>query len=255
MEIIDAIILGVVEGLTEFLPVSSTGHLILTGRILNLPDAAFIQSFMIIIQFGAIAAVLALYWKEFWRLENLKKIIAGSIPTAIIGFGLYKIIKNNLLGSELVVVIALIVGGLILIAFENFYKGPDIANEKVRDITYREAFTVGIFQTLAVIPGVSRSAASIIGGLALGIPRETIVRFSFMLAVPTILGAAGLDAFESRDVILQSDMTLLLVGFAVSFVVAIFAMRFLIRFIAKNNFISFGVYRIVIGLAFLTIMI
>lgn len=250
MTIIDSIILGIIEGATEFLPISSTGHLILGGRVLGIPETDFLKSFEIIIQLGAIAAVLVVFWSSFWKPDNLKKIIVGSLPTAFIGFGFYKIIKNNLLGSEMVVLWALLLGGLFLILFELFYRGPDVPEEEIQDITYGQAFYVGIFQALAVIPGVSRSAASIIGGLALGIPRKTIVQFSFMLAVPTILGATGLDIVQSEHLFTKNDYVLLGIGFVTAFIVAIAAIKFLIRYVQKNNFMPFGVYRVVLALLF-----
>ncbi len=255
MTIIDSVILGIIEGVTEFLPISSTGHLILGGKILGIPETEFLKSFEIIIQLGAIAAVLFLFWKPFWKMENLKKIIGGSIPTAFIGFGLYKIIKNELLGSETVVLWALLLGGLFLIIFEYFYKGPDVPKEEVKDITYPQAFFIGIFQALAVIPGVSRSAATIIGGLALGIPRSAIVRFSFMLAVPTIVGATGLDIVNNHQAFARTDYGLLAIGFLTAFIVAIISIKFLLRYVEKNNFTPFGVYRIILALVFFLFII
>ena len=250
MTYIDSMILGIVEGLTEFLPISSTGHLILASDVLNLPPTDFIKSFIIIIQLGAIAGVLVLYFKDFLNIQNLKKIIAGSIPTAIIGFGLYKIIKNNLLGSETVVLGSLFIGGLLLIIFENFYKGPDVAEENIKDITYKQSFAIGIFQTLAVIPGVSRSASTIVGGLLLGIPRATIVKFSFLLAVPTLLGASLLDIVKSPNIFLQTNIEILAIGFFSAFVVAILSMKFLVKYVQKNTFTPFGIYRIFIAVIF-----
>lgn len=254
MQIFDAVILGVIEGLTEFLPVSSTGHLILAGKVLKLAETDFLKSFQIIIQLGSIAAVVFLYYKAFLNKETLKKIIVGSIPTAVIGFGLYKIIKNNLLGSEMTVLWALFIGGAILIIFEIFYKGPDVSEEKTSDITYRQSFFIGIFQCLSVIPGVSRSAATIIGGLSLGIPRKTIVEFSFLLAVPVILGATGLDIAKNTLIFNSTNLGLLIVGFVVAFLVSIVSIKFLVRFVQKNNFIPFGIYRILLALVFFFII-
>lgn len=250
MTFLHAIILGVVEGITEFLPISSTGHLILAGNLLKIPPNEFVKSFEVIIQLGAIMAVVWLYWHSIWKIGNIKKIIVGSIPTAMIGFGLYKIIKNNLLNSTDVVLWAMLLGGLFLIIFEYLYKGPDVAKEDTSEITYFQAFVVGIFQSLAVIPGVSRSAATVIGGLSLGIPRRTIVEFSFMLAVPVMIGASGLDIYKNVGIFSNANIPILLVGFLTSFVVSIFAIRFLLKFIQTNNFIPFGIYRIVAAIAF-----
>jgi undecaprenyl-diphosphatase len=250
MTILHSLILGIVEGITEFLPISSTGHLIIASRLLNIPSTDFIKSFEIIIQLGAILAVVVLYFKAFLKIENLSRIIVGSIPTAIIGFGLYNFIKNHLLGSTTIVLWSLFLGGLIIVIFEYFYKEKDVQGKEIKNITYTQSFLIGLFQSLAVIPGVSRSAATIIGGLALGISRQTIVEFSFMLAVPVMVGATGLDLYKNYSVISSVDPSFLIVGFVTSFIVAIIAIKFLLKFIKKNNFTPFGIYRIVISIIF-----
>lgn len=251
MTILHSIILGIVEGITEFLPISSTGHLIITSHLLKLPHTDFLKSFEIIIQLGAILAVIVLYFKSFLKIKNLTRVVAGSIPTAIIGFILYGFVKNNLLGSTSIVLWALFLGGLIIIIFEYFYKNKNTQGEKtISDISHTQSFFVGLFQSLAIIPGVSRSAATIMGGLALGIPRHTIVEFSFMLAVPVMIGATGLDVYKNYSVISSGDPILLVVGFLTSFIVAIIAIKFLLKFIKKNNFTPFGIYRIILSIAF-----
>ncbi len=255
MTFLNAIILGIVEGITEFLPISSTGHLILTSNLLKIPPTEFLKSFEVIIQLGAIMAVVCLYWTSLWKIENIKKIIVGSIPTAMIGFGLYKIIKNNLLNSTDVVLWAMLLGGLFIIIFEYLYKGPDVPEESTTEITYLEAFVIGVFQSLAVIPGVSRSAATVIGGLMCGIPRRTIVEFSFMLAIPVMIGASGLDIYKSSSVFSDTNIPILVVGFLTSFVISIFVIRMLLKFIKTNNFILFGVYRIMAAIAFYFIIL
>jgi undecaprenyl-diphosphatase len=250
MTFLHAIIIGIVEGITEFLPISSTGHIIITGTLLQIPDTNFLKSFGVIIQLGAILGVVFLYFNALINIKNIKKIIVGSIPTALIGFGLYDIIKKDLLGSTNVVLWAMLLGGLFLIIFEYFYKGPDVEEEQTYDITYKQSFIIGIFQSLAVIPGVSRSAASIIGGLSLGIPRKTIVEFSFMLAVPVMIGASSLDVYKNLEIFTKANFTILATGFITSFIVSIIAIKFLLRFIKSNNFIPFGVYRIIAAIAF-----
>lgn len=255
MEFFDAIILGIVEGVTEFLPISSTGHLILAGRALGLPETEFLKSFGIIIQLGAIAAVLVLYFKLFFQARDLKKIIIGTLPTAVIGLGLYKIIKHNLLGSESVVIWAMLIGGVLLILFELIYRGPDVNEEEIYEITYKQAFFIGLFQVLAIIPGVSRSAATIIGGLLMGIPRRTVVEFSFLLAVPTIAGASALDIYSNPGIFTSGNLPILGIGFTTAFIVAIFSIKFLLRYVQNNNFIPFGVYRIVLALVFFFLII
>lgn len=250
MPYLDAVILGAVEGITEFLPISSTGHLILASHLLGIPDSSFLTSFEIAIQLGAICAVLLLYWKSFLNIEILKRLVAGFIPTAVIGLLLYSFIKHHLLGNELVVVLALAIGGVLLIIFELLHKeGPD-APEGLTTITYRQAFLVGIAQSVAMIPGVSRSAATILGGLMLGIRRTTIVEFSFLLAVPTMGAAVALDVLKSYQSFTTDGLGYIAVGFVTAFLVALVAVRFLLRFVKTSTFIPFGIYRIVIAALF-----
>ncbi len=255
MTIFDSIILGIIEGVTEFLPISSTGHLILADKILGLPQTEFLKSFEIVIQLGAIAAVFVIFYKLFFNAKDLKKIIIGTIPTAVIGLGAYSIIKNNLLGSEIVVIWAMLIGGLLLVLFELIYKGPDTKHEEVYEITYLQAFYIGLFQVLAIIPGVSRSASTIIGGLLLGIPRTTVVQFSFLLAVPAILGASVVDIYHNPSVFSDGNAIILIVGFLTAFIVAIISIKFLLRYIRNHNFIPFGIYRIVLALVFFFIIL
>lgn len=255
MNILDGFILGIVEGITEFLPISSTGHLILADKLLDLPQTEFLKSFEVIIQLGAITAVVFIYFNLFFKIKDLKKIIIGTIPAAIIGLGAYEIIKNNLLGSEDIVVWAMFIGGLLLVLFEIFYKGPDKEKEEIYEISYRQAFFIGLFQVLAIIPGVSRSASTIIGGLLLGIPRKTVVEFSFLLAVPAILGASAVDIYHNPSVFSDGNLLILLVGFLTAFVVAIISIKFLLRYIRNHNFIPFGIYRVILALIFFFLVI
>ncbi len=250
-----ALILGALEGATEFLPISSTGHLILASHLLGIPDSAFLTSFEIAIQLGAICAVLLMFWKKFLDLEVLKRIMAGFIPTAIVGLLLYSFVKHFLLGNELVVVAALALGGVALIAFELLYKPREEGPSTLTAITYPQAVIVGLCQALAMIPGVSRSAATIVGGLALGINRATIVEYSFLLAVPTMGAAVALDLFKSYRDIPMDGIGLMGIGFATAFVVALLAIRFLLSFVKKADFIPFGVYRILIAIFFLVMLV
>jgi len=249
MSIFHSIILGIIEGLTEFLPVSSTGHLILAGKFLGLPDANFEKSFEIIIQLGAILSVVVLYWRVFLKdFEALKKIAVAFLPTAIIGLVLYKFIKQ-MLGSEWVVVWALFVGGIILIVFERFYKKKPESGliENISQISYKNAFFIGLFQSIAVIPGVSRSGATIVGGLSLGIKRETIVEFSFLLAVPTMCAATGLDLLKNWQSFSVDQFGILSIGFITSFVVALVCIKLFLGFVRKYDFTAFGIYRIAVA--------
>lgn len=251
MSILHSIIFGIVEGISEFLPISSTGHLILTARILNVAQTDFVKSFEIAIQLGAIFSVIVLYFKSlFVDLKVIRRLIVAFIPTGIIGLIFYKLVKQFLLGNSQVVVCSLLLGGIFLIVFESLHKEKpdDIAD--VRLISYKQAVCIGLFQSIAMIPGVSRSAATIIGGLFLGLKRKTIVEFSFLLAVPTMLAATVLDLSKSVNTFTHDQFVFLLVGFVTSFIVAIIAIKFLIVFIQKHNFIVFGVYRILIALLF-----
>jgi len=253
--IIDSIILGIVEGITEFLPVSSTGHLILASRLLNLSQTEFLKTFEIAIQLGAIFSVVFLYWKTIFKdIEAIKRIFVAFLPTAVIGLLLYKIFKQYFF-NETIVLISLFVGGILLIIFEMFYKEKEGAEAEIKQISYKKSFLIGIFQSIAIVPGVSRSAATIIGGLSLGIKRKTIVEFSFLLAVPTMLAATAYDFIKSSPSFSSSDLGSLAIGFLTSFIVAVFAVKWLIKYVQKNNFIAFGVYRIILAVLFFTLIL
>lgn len=250
MDILHAVILGVVEGFTEFLPISSTGHLILISELLGIPDSAFKSSFNIAVQTGAIFAVVALYWRSFLNLQLIRKIAIAFLPTAVIGFTVYPFVKGYLLGNEYVVVVSLFVGGIALILFELFHKEGATAVATSEAISYKQALVIGLFQAIAVIPGVSRSGATILGGLASGISRVAIVEFSFLLAVPTMIAATGLDLIKTQEAISSANLGILAVGMGTSFIVALGALAFLRGFVAKYSFIPFGIYRIVVAALF-----
>jgi len=251
-----SIILGIVEGFTEFLPISSTAHLILTGKILNIAQTEFVKSFEIAIQLGAILAVAWLYWKKLLlNKEIMKKIIAAFLPTAIFGFLLYKLFKGYLMENLSVIVWALLLGGVFLIIFEYWHKEKADATDSIENISYRNCFLIGSCQAIAMVPGVSRAAATILGGLFLGVKRKTIVEFSFLLAVPTMLAATGYDLLKTGFTFSADQFGLLLTGFIVSFLVAILAVKFLLHFIERHDFKWFGVYRIIIALIFLLIIL
>ncbi len=252
MNIFDAGILGIVEGFTEFLPISSTGHLILATQLLGLPSTAFVKSFEICIQLGAILAVVVLYWRSFLSVPLLKKLFVAFLPTAVIGLLLYHTLKTYLLGNLLVVLGSLFLGGVVLIVFEYFHKEQETAVAHTEDITYKQSFFIGLFQSIAIIPGISRSGATIVGGLMLGIRRTAIVEFSFLLAVPTMAAATGLDIVKNASSFASADLTSLAVGFIVSFVVALYAIRFLLSYIRKHSFTAFGIYRVIIAVVFFT---
>src|SRR3989344_7596159 len=250
MGVLQSIELGVIEGITEFLPISSTGHLILATEALGIVHTDFQKSFEIIIQLGAILAVIVLYWKDFLKFSVLKKIFVAFLPTAVVGFTLYPFIKSYLLGNEAVVLWALLLGGAALIVFELFHKENAVATGDIASMTYKQSALIGLAQAVAIIPGVSRSAATILGCLLLGMKRVVIVEFSFLLAVPTRLAATGLDLVESASAFSMDQFGLLAVGFVTAFVVAILAIKFLLAFVRSHTFIPFGVYRILLALVF-----
>lgn len=250
MNIMEAIIFGIVEGITEFLPVSSTGHLILTARLLGHTQTDFLKSFEIIIQLGAILSVIVLYGGSLLREPAVwRRAAAAFIPTAVVGFILYKIIKNFLFEDYRVILCSLFLGGLFLVIFDGLHKEDQAAIDDITKIPYRTAVIIGLFQSLAIVPGVSRAAATIIGGLMFRIKRKTIVEFSFLLAIPTMLAATGYDLMKNAPAFTPDQIVFLIVGFVVSFVVALLSIKFLIHFIQRNNFILFGVYRMALPLA------
>ncbi len=252
-----AIILGIVEGLTEFLPISSTGHLILATELLGY-DAAKWEVFNIAIQPGAILAIVVLYWRTFLDVAKgmltfergavafVRNVLIAFAPAVIMGV-LFKEQFNALLSNATVVAWALIVGGLAILLVERVAKTTDAGG--VANVTLRQAIGVGLVQCLAMIPGVSRSGATILGAMSLGIDRKTAAEFSFFLALPTLVGATVLQLAEHRDALTLDDAKLIGVGFAVSFVVALVVVKAFVGFVAKHGFGVFGWYRIVAGIA------
>ena len=251
MDLLQVLIFGVVEGITEFLPVSSTGHLMLTAKLLHISQSEFIKSFEISIQLGAIISVVVLYWPRLSKgMDIWKKLFVAFIPAAVIGAFLYKLIKKYLLGNNDVVLWSLFLGGIFLIIFELLHREKDSHTDQLASVSYPQALFIGFFQCLAMIPGVSRSAATIVGGLAAGLKRKTIVEFSFLLAIPTMLAAVILDLYKSAHIFKSGQFLTLALGFIVSFIVAVAAIKFLLAFIKRHSFISFGIYRIFIALVF-----
>lgn len=248
MSILQAIILGVVEGLTEFLPISSTGHLVLVSDLLGILQTDYVKNFEVVIQLGAILAVVVLFWRRLitdWDIW--KKIIVAFIPTGIIGFLLYGLVRDFLLGNMMVVISALFIGGLILVFLEKRFF---IGGQTGESINYKQAILIGLAQAVAIVPGVSRSASTIIGGLFLGIKREVVVEFSFLLAIPTMLAASGLSLIKSADTLVEASLWPLIVGFIVSFLSALVAVKWLVGFVQKHNLVFFGYYRIILALVF-----
>lgn len=259
MIFIHSIILGIVEGLTEFLPISSTAHIDIARNFLAIPSSEFIKSFEIIIQLGAILAVVVLYAKKvFSSFKYIKNIIIAFIPTGIIGFVLYKLIKSYLIGNVWVEAIALLLGGIIIILFENYQIKKNVIeneNTNIENLNIKELLILGTAQALAVIPGVSRSGAVIISGRAIGLNRTLITEFSFLLAVPTMLLATVYDIYKSGVSISSSEWGSIALGFIVSFVIALIVIRWLIKYIKSHSFKIFGWYRIVLGILLITLLV
>ncbi len=250
MTILQSLILGIVEGLTEFLPISSTGHLILASSLLGVGQSDFAKTFEIAIQLGAILAVVVLYWRSFLNVELLKKLTVAFIPTGVIGLAMYHILKTYLLGNDWIVLSTLFLGGIVFILFERWYGKKEDAAQPDAPITYRQALLIGFFQSIAIIPGVSRSGATIVGGMALGIARPAIVEFSFLLAVPTMLAATGLSLLKTSASFTPHEWLVLSVGFVVAFAVAIPSIIWLLRYVRSHTFTAFGWYRIALAVAF-----
>jgi undecaprenyl-diphosphatase len=248
MDLQTAVILGIVEGVSEFLPISSTGHLILASHLMGLEHTEFLKSFEISIQVGAILSVVALYWRLLLvNLEVIKRVIVAFIPTGVLGLTLYKVVKGYLLGSPNVVLWSLFLGGVFLIVFELWHREKEDDTGDMTRISYRDAFIIGLFQSIAMVPGVSRSASTIIGGLILGMKRKTIVEFSFLLAVPTMLAATVYDLMKSASQMSLPQIDCLIAGFVTSFIVALLSIKFLLRFIQTHTFTAFGIYRILVA--------
>lgn len=254
MNFIEAIILAIIEGITEYLPISSTGHMIIGSSLMGISELEFTKVFEVNIQFGAILSVVVLYWKRFFQsFEFYKKLLAAFIPAAIIGFVLNDFI-DQLLESVAVVAVMLVLGGIILVFIDKYFENKATKE----DITYVDAVKIGLFQCIAMIPGVSRSAASIIGGMFQGLPRKDAAEFSFFLAVPTMFAASGyklLKAFKAGSLTFSTnELQLLAVGNVVAFIVAMAAIKFFIGYLQKYGFKVFGYYRIVVGLIILGLL-
>ena len=250
MTYLTSIVLGIVQGFTEFLPISSTAHLLLVSALLSIAQTDFQKMFEVVIQLGSILAVVVLYWRKLLDPELIKRLMVAFIPTGIIGLIFHSAIKN-LYDQNKTIILTLFLGGLIIIIFELWHKEKESDIGELNKISYKQSIALGLFQSLAIVPGVSRSAATIIGGLALGIKRRTIVEFSFLLAVPTMLAASGFDLLKGySNLAVGNNFGLLVVGFIVSFIVALLGIKFLLGFIRHYGFIPFGVYRILVAIVF-----
>ena len=272
MDIFSSIIIAIVEGLTEFLPVSSTGHMIITEKLLGVPADDFVKAFTVIIQFGAILSVVCLYWRRFFRLNHTPapegasplrrflhkydfywKLLVAFIPAAVIGLAFGDVV-DSLLENVVVVAIMLILGGIFMLFCDKIFNhGSD---DTV--LTEKRALRIGLFQCIAMIPGVSRSMATIVGGMSQRLTRRAAAEFSFFLAVPTMLAATGYEVLKlflsDKSAVLADNVTTLIVGNVVAFVVALLAIKFFINFVTKYGFKAFGWYRIIVGSAILIML-
>jgi len=268
MDLLQSIIIAIVEGITEFLPISSTGHMIITQKLLGIESSDFVNLFTVNIQFGAILSVVVLYWKRFiepvkrrttdgslmkrlaYRFDFYLKLLVAFLPAAFFGL-LFNEYINTLLESVLVVAVTLVAGGIVLVFVDAWFK----KQEEDRQVTYPRALKIGFFQVIAMIPGVSRSAATIIGGLTQKLTRKRAAEFSFFLAVPTMLAASALEMYKNYQALESGNVVLLLVGNAVAFVVAMMAIKGFISYLTRHGFKVFGYYRIFVGLLLIVLLL
>lgn len=263
MDILQTIIIAIVEGLTEFLPVSSTGHMIIAQSLLGVESTPFVKAFTVIIQFGAILSVICLYWRRFfypeagrqgktyWQamFDFYARLVVGVLPAVVLGLAFNDLIEENL-GNVSLVAWMLIVGGVFMLFCDRiFNKGSEHTQ-----LTYKRAFVIGLIQCISMIPGVSRSMSTIVGGMSQRLTRKAAAEFSFFLAVPTMFGATCLETFKmvkggEASVLSQgNNLEMLLLGSVVAFIVAILAIKFFINYVTRYGFAAFGWYRIVVGL-------
>jgi undecaprenyl-diphosphatase len=250
MDVVQAIILGIVEGITEFLPISSTGHLMVAGSLLGVESDAFTKAFTVAIQLGAILAVVVLYWKSFFKSFSFYyKLFVAFLPAGILGLIFIKKI-DEMLGNVMVVVWTFFIGGVILLFIDRWFRNAE--KEPDKEVKYTSAFMIGLFQAISMIPGVSRSAATIVGGLTQKLNRKSAVEFSFFLAVPTMFMATAFKLFQyykEGDGFHGEEVGLLIIGNVVAFAVAMVAIKFFITYLQKHGFKLFGIYRILAAVA------
>jgi len=251
MSTLQAIILAIIEGITEFLPISSTGHLVVANSLMGLNEDQFARLFIIVIQLGAIFSVVILYWKRFFSFGDLNttisfylKLLVAFLPAVVFGLALKSYI-DQLLGNVMVVGITLLTGGIFLLFVDKIFEKTETAPDK--PITYMMALKIGLFQVISMVPGVSRAGATIIGGLIEKLNRKQAAEFSFFLAVPTMLAATAKDLYDNKDLLSNSNISLIILGCVVAFVVALIAIRTFIGYLTNHGFKVFGYYRIIAG--------
>jgi len=248
MTLFEALVLAIIEGLTEFLPVSSTGHMIIVTSLLGMESTAFVKLFTVAIQLGTILSVVVLYFKRFFRsIDFYYKLFVAFIPAAVLGL-IFSDLIDDMLESPMTVAVSLVIGGIVLLFVDKWFNNSQIDNSD--EISYATAFKIGLYQCLAMIPGTSRSGASIVGGMAQKLSRKAAAEFSFFLAVPTMFGATAkklLDFYKDGGTLSSHEINMLIVGNVVGFIVAIIAIKSFINFLTKHGFKLFGWYRIIIG--------
>jgi len=254
MNIVQSITLAIIEGLTEFLPVSSTGHMILASSIMKIQDVSFVKTFEISIQLGAILAIVMLYSKQFFQgFAVYFKLGIAFIPTAVVGFLAYDFIKACLFNST-IVAISLVLGGIVLILIDKKVIEQKSKTDLIENISYKNAFFIGLIQCFSMIPGVSRAAATIIGGIFNGLDKKQATEFSFLLAVPTMFAATGYDLLKTPVVFSRQETIMLGTGLIIAFFTAWIAVRIFLKIVENYGFKHFGYYRIIIGIFFLWMM-
>lgn len=256
MDFIQAIVLAIIEGLTEFLPVSSTGHMIIASTFMGIASDDFVKLFTVAIQFGAILSVVIVYFKKFFQSWNFyMKLFVAFIPTGIIGL-LLKSHIDSLLENVWVVATSLLLGGIVLLFVDKYFAKNE--TEGTEEVSFKTGFIIGTIQSIAMIPGVSRSAATIIGGLSQKLTRKAAAEFSFFLAVPTMCAATLKSMWDEKELLMNSsnnEVLLLVIGNVIAFIVAYIAIRSFISYLSKNGFKIFGYYRIVLGATLIILML
>jgi undecaprenyl-diphosphatase len=261
--ILHALLLGLVEGLTEFIPVSSTGHLLLTETALGLQNDPFWETFTVVIQLGAILAVVALYFARLWKVlislptdpksrRFALSVIIACIPAFAAGFLLHDFIKTYLFGSPQLICWSLIIGGVVLLAIDRL--APKAVDHDAMNLPLWKSVVIGLFQVLSIIPGVSRSGSTIVGSMLIKIDKRAAAEFSFFLAIPIMVGAFALDIYESKDALNGTNLGIIAIGFVASFVFGLIVIRVMLDFVQKRGFALFGVWRIVVGAAGLALL-
>jgi undecaprenyl-diphosphatase len=254
MTLIQAIIIAIIEGITEFLPVSSTGHMILASSMMKIHEVDFVKTFEISIQLGAIMAIVMMYAKRFLQgISIYLKLAIAFLPTAIIGFFAYEFIKAYLF-NPVIVAVSLVLGGIILILIDKKVVSQTSQTDVLENINYKNAFFIGLIQCFSMIPGVSRAAATIIGGIFNGLDKKQATEFSFLLAVPTMIAASGYDLLKTPVIFTKHEIYLLAIGFIIAMITAWIAVKIFLKIVENYGFKYFGYYRIIIGIIFLILL-